>query len=272
VQFGDGVTGARPGSGTNNVQATYRTGIGTAGLARAGQISTLLSRPLGLKSVRNPTASSGATDPETIEQARPNAPCAVKALERVVSLQDVADFAAASAGIAKAAVNWVWDGTRFVACLTVAGIGGALVVPGSDQFKNLLQAVVAGGDGTLPVTLCSYVPVTFRVAATVTPEAELVATDVLAAVKSALAAEFSFDSRSFGQPVFASEVVACVQNVTGVVAMTLDDFDYTKAPAGTGAPKDVLTAAAPTLAAGSLVGAQLLTLEPGTQPNVVVAA
>ena len=45
VQFGDGVTGARPGSGTNNIQATYRYGIGSAGLARAGQISTLLSRP-----------------------------------------------------------------------------------------------------------------------------------------------------------------------------------------------------------------------------------
>ena len=47
VQFGDGVTGARPGSGASNIQATYRYGTGTAGLARAGQISTLLSRRSG---------------------------------------------------------------------------------------------------------------------------------------------------------------------------------------------------------------------------------
>ena len=55
VQFGDGVTGALPGIGQQqHRQATYRHGIGSAGLARAGQISTLLSRPLGLKAATNP--------------------------------------------------------------------------------------------------------------------------------------------------------------------------------------------------------------------------
>ena len=48
-------------------------------------------------------------------------------LGRIVSLEDAGNFAAASAGIAKAAVSWVWDGTRYVACVTVAGVGGAAV-------------------------------------------------------------------------------------------------------------------------------------------------
>ena len=173
VQFGDGVTGALPGSGTNNIQATYRYGTGSAGLARAGQISTLLSRPLGLKAVTNPLVASGAADPETIDQARPNAPSSVMTIDRIVSLEDVGDFAAATAGIAKAAVNWVWDGSRYVACVTVAGPGGAAVAPGTAQYTNLLAAMLSASDGTLPVTLCSYMPVTFTVAATITPDPAL---------------------------------------------------------------------------------------------------
>ena len=270
VQFGDGVTGALPGSGTNNIQATYRYGTGSAGLARAGQISTLLSRPLGLKAVTNLLVASGASDPETIDQARPNAPSSVMTIDRIVSLEDVGDFAAATAGIAKAAVNWVWDGSRYVACVTVAGPGGAAVAPGTAQYTNLLAAMLSASDGTLPVTLCSYMPVTFTVAAAITPDPALIAADVLTAVKAALAATFSFDSRAFGQPVFSSEVIATVQGVPGVVAMTLNGFNYSGTVPAT--PLDPLPASAPTLGVQGLVGAELLTLQPGPLPQVVLAS
>jgi predicted phage baseplate assembly protein len=269
VQFGDGVNGARPGSGTNNIVAEYRHGTGKAGLARAGQISTLQSRPLGLKAVTNPTPANGAADPETIDDARTNAPVTVKTLDRIVSLPDVRDFAAASAGITKASASWVWDGARSVACVTVAGTDGAPVMPGSDQFKNLLKAMLDAADGTLVVTLCPYVPVTFIVAATITPDPTLVDTDVLAAVKAALATAFSFGARRFGQPVFASEVIAVVQEVPGVVAVTLDGFARTGDPPSP--PNDHVNAAAPTLGGAGLVGAELLTVESGTLPGVVLA-
>ena len=229
VQFGDGVTGARPGTGTNNIVATYRHGTGSAGLARPGQISTLLSRPLGLKAGTNPLASSGAADPETIDQARSNAPISVTTLGRIVSLEDVGNFAAASAGIAKGAASWAWSGTRYVACVTVAGVGGAPVAPGTAQYTSLLQSMADASDGTIPITLCSYQPLTFTVSATITPDPSLLGADVLAAVQAALASTFSFSSRAFGQPVYASEVIAAVQDVPGVVAMTLTGFNYSNA-------------------------------------------
>jgi hypothetical protein len=269
VQFGDGVNGARPGSGTNNIVAEYRHGTGKAGLARAGQISTLLSRPLGLKAVTNPVPATGAADPETIDDARTNAPVTVKTLDRIVSLPDVRDFAAASAGITKASASWVWDGTRSVACVTVAGTDGAPVTPDSDQFDNLLQAMLDAADGTLAVTLCPYVPVTFSVAATVTPDPTLVDTEVLASVKAALVAAFSFDARQFAQPVFASEVIAVVQEVPGVVALTLDGFARTGDTPSP--PAQYVNAAAPTLGGAGLIGAELLTLEPGSLPGVALA-
>ncbi len=270
VQFGDGVTGSCLPTGTNNVVATYRYGIGSAGLARAGQISTLLSRPLGLKAVLNPLPSTGAADPETIDQARPNAPLSVMTLGRIVSLEDAGNFAAASAGIAKAAVSWVWDGTRYVACVTVAGVDGAPVPAGSPQYTCLLQAMTAAGDGTLPLALCSYLPRTFTVAATITPDPALVPGDVLSAVTAALTCAFGFASRGFGQPVFSSEVITTMQNVPGVIAVTLDDFRLFGS-AGPG-PVNAIPAAAPTLGAGRLTGAELVTLQPGPLPGVVIVS
>jgi predicted phage baseplate assembly protein len=270
VQFGDGVTGARPGSGTNNIQATYRTGIGTAGQARPGQISTLLSRPLGLKGVTNPIPSSGAANPETIFQAQANAPMTVKTIDRIVSLDDVGDFAAASAGIAKASSSWIWNGANFVACATVAGVGGAAVTPGTDPYANLLQSMQNATDGTLQVALCDYIPKSFTVAATITPDPSLVAATVLADVLNVLSSMFSFASRAFGQPVFASEVISTIQNVPGVIAMTLDGLALDGAVPG--ATPDALVALAPTLGPHGLQGAELLTIDTGPLPGVVIAS
>ena len=110
LQFGDGITGARLPTGQNNVRAEYRRGIGLGGLVEPGQLSQLMSRPLGLADVVNPEAAEGADDPETSDEARTNAPLTVLTLERAVSLQDYEDFARTFAGIAKAQAVWVWDG------------------------------------------------------------------------------------------------------------------------------------------------------------------
>jgi hypothetical protein len=62
VIFGDGVQGARLPTGQANVTAKYRKGVGLGGLVKAGQLSQLMTRPLGVKSVVNPLASEGAED------------------------------------------------------------------------------------------------------------------------------------------------------------------------------------------------------------------
>lgn len=269
VQFGDGTVGARVPSGRDNVQAAYRQGIGLAGMVQAGQLSMLVSRPLGLKDIGNPLASTGAGDPETIDDARANAPIRVRTLDRIVSLEDFEDFCRASAGIAKARVTWAWTGSRDVACVTVAGADGAAVVPGSPQYTNLLAAMLAAGDGTVPAALASYVAVTFSMAATISVDPSRDGPTVLAAVKAALRRAFSFDARDFMQPVFRSEVITVMQDVPGVVALTLDGFNYSAAAPGP--QPDALIAQPPTPGPSGLVGAELLTLEIGTLPGVVLA-
>src|SRR5262249_12600336 len=77
LTFGDGVTGMRLSTGPNNVMAMYRTGSGLDGNVDAGSLTLLQIRPLGIRSVTNPLAASGAADPQSLADARVHAPLAV---------------------------------------------------------------------------------------------------------------------------------------------------------------------------------------------------
>lgn len=233
VQFGDGTTGTRLPTGTNNVTATYRTGIGLDGLLDAATITTLLSRPLGLKATTNPIPATGAGDPEQLADARTNAPLTVLTLDRIVSVQDFEDFARAFAGIGKAQATLLWNGERQLVHLTVAGADGTAVDPASNSFKNLLDGIDAARHADQPVRVSPHTALTFTLSARVAIDPDLIKADVLAAVKNALTAAFAFEVRSFGQGVTASEVLAVMQNVPGVVAVDLDKlngFDPIKHP------------------------------------------
>jgi predicted phage baseplate assembly protein len=230
VQFGDGQTGARLPSGTENVVATYRSGLGRAGRVKAGQISLLLSRPLGLKEVTNPMRSAGGADPETVDELRENAPFTVLTLGRIVSLQDFADFARGFAGIAKAQAVWLWDGQSKIVHLTVAGADGETIEKTSDVYKNLLRAIDLARDPGCHVRVDSYQPGSFNVAAKALVQREFIPEKVRAAVAAAVVEGFSFGRRDFGQGVTKSELLAVMQRVDGVEAVDLDAFYLSTEP------------------------------------------
>ncbi len=260
IQFGDGVTGARPPSGQSNIRARYRKGIGIDGLVKAGQLSMLLSRPLGVKGVTNPEASTGAQDPEQLDDARANAPLKVLTLERVVSLSDYENFARAFGAIAKALASWTWDGRNRGVLVTVAGPGGAAVPPGSATYDNLLAALRAAGDPFVELRVKTFRPAYFRFAGNVKVDGDFASEQVLAAVEQALRDEFSFAARSFGQPVRLSEVIAAIQAVPGVIAV---DVDKLYRSGGAPSLQQRLLAELPVLAPdGQLPAAELLTLDP----------
>ena len=261
VQFGDGVNGARLPSGVENVTATYRKGIGTAGNVAAGKLTTLLSRPLGVKEVVNPLAASGGDDRESRDDARRNAPLTVLTLDRIVSLQDYEDFARAFAGVGKALATWTWDGQSRGVFVTVAGPQGETLQPTASTYTNLLAAMRAAGDPYVPLRLATYTPRRFRLAAVITPDPVARPHQVQAAVAAALGQAYSFDQRQFGQPVALSEVMAIMQAVAGVIAVDVNVlrrtdtnvFDGLRSPLPAARPQvGDLTAVAP---------AELLTLD-----------
>ncbi len=68
VIFGDGERGSRLPTGTTNVNATYRSGIGPDGDVDAGTLTILQSKPLGIQSVVNPLDAGGVEAPENVER------------------------------------------------------------------------------------------------------------------------------------------------------------------------------------------------------------
>lgn len=221
VQFGDGTHGTRLPTG-GNVEARYRVGLGTAGNVGAEQISMLLSRPPGLKAVTNPVAASGGTDAEAGDEARRNAPLRVRTLDRIVSLRDFEDFAAAFTGIGKAQAVWLWDGERRMVHLTVAGTGGAPLDPNAALYRNLLAAIDSARPPYQPLRVSPGRDLRFGLTAGLWIAPEYAPERVLAAAGKALAAAFGFAARAFGQPVTGSEVLAALQGVAGVVGADLD--------------------------------------------------
>ncbi len=260
VMMGDGVlAGARIPSGQNNVTATYRKGIGSAGNVDARRISLLLSRPQGLKDVTNPLPATGGADPDTLATVQQNAPLSVMTLDRVVSLQDYQDFSNAFAGIGKALATATWTGLRQSVFLTVAGVEGAAVPNPGATHDNLVAAILASGDSNVPITVShSDTPAPFRLSVRLTVDPRYQQAVVFAAVAAALQSEFSFDNRSFGQPVFQSEIMAIIQAIPGVIAAIIPSLYRTD---GTQSGSPLMAAVPQSSTSGTPSPAELLLLD-----------
>jgi hypothetical protein len=258
VRFGDGRRGARLPSGPQNVKARYRRGIGLDGLVRAGQLSTLLTRPPGLKSAVNSLPAEGAAEPELLADARQNAPLTVLTLDRVVSLEDYENFSRAYAGIAKSLATWTWDGRTRGILLTVAGPRGAAV--SAALTDELIRTIQRAGDPFVPLRVVSYLEAHFRLSGQVMIDPAYEAGNVIAAMAGSLRAAFSFEQRAFGQPVMLSEVIALAQAIPGVVAVNIRKLHRS------GAPVKLNVRLEAALPAGSdpasLSAAELLTIDP----------
>ena len=262
VQFGDGVEGARLSTGQDNIRFAYRKFLGSGGNLAVGRLTTLLGRPLGVKTVSNVTGASGGEDAESLDDARRNAPLTMLTLGRAVSLQDYTDFARTFAGIDKAQATWIGSGATGGIFISVAGPDGAEVPDESDTMINLVDALRDYGDPLVPLTVRSYTSVLFKLTATIKVSDDADEDAVVDGVTEALQEHYAFGQRDFGQTVSIDEVMAVIHGVTGVVAADVDDL-YRADP---GATADLI----PRLFAmpaqlqddGTTVPAELLTIDP----------
>ncbi len=225
IIFGTGEHGARLPSGAENVKAKYRSGIGRGGNVKAGQISQLLTQPLGVKSVNNPLAASGGADRESRDAARKNAPLGVTALGRLVSIRDYADFARTFAGIGKASAVRLSDGRRQLVHLTVAGENDIPIDRNSDLYRNLLEALQKQGDPFQPVQLDVRALVALVISARVQLQSDYLWELTEPKIRAAMLNAFSFEKRDLGEDALAATAIATIQNVAGVAAVELDVFD-----------------------------------------------
>lgn len=258
VAFGDGVLGAMPGKGQQNIRASYRKTHGLEGRVKAGQLNLLMSQPLGLQGVNNLLGAEGGANPESRDEIRVSAPLSCRTLGRVVSLTDYADFSRAYGGIAKATSQWLHLGSGPQVVVTVAAEGGAQVQEGGDLHEALTDALVAAGDPFARFVLRSFRQTYFRLGVKIKVDADYLADDVISRAEARLREALSFDARDFGQPVFASEIIALLHEVEGVDAVVIDRL-YT---GNTSTRHDGIAAPLAEAVSGDVVGATVLSLHP----------
>jgi hypothetical protein len=116
--------------------------------------------------------------------------------------------------------------------LTVAGVKGAVLPPGSETLAGLLASLHAYGNPQIPITVTSYVETLFQFSADLqydpSYDQSVVQTDVFQTVTQA----FSFQARTFGQGVSVDEVAAIMQVVPGVVAVNVTNIWTTRSSTG----------------------------------------
>lgn len=224
VIFGDGQHGTRLPRGNEHVSATYRIGSGLAGNVAAGSLSQMRERPAGITKVTNPMAASGGVAPETPNQARRKAPPQVRMLQRIVSLRDFEDFVSAFAGIGRAQARLLWNGRNRLLHITIADTDGQEVSRDSDLYVALIGAInAARATSSPPLHIESFERLAFNLKAGLVIEPDhLPQKSVLQAARNVLVNSFANTQRDFGQNVFASEILALLQNVPGVSAVRLE--------------------------------------------------
>jgi len=221
VFFGDGVEGSRLPTGQNNLQANYRIGSGSAGNVRAGTLTTLVDRPLGVSGVSNPEAATGGQDAQSIDDIRSDAPQTVLTLGRAVSITDYQSYASTFAGIAKAYAIWIPAGPGRGVFLTVAGVDGAALPQGNPTLENLATSLKNYGNPLIPITVQSFLETLFELSADLQYDPAYDQPTVQAQVLKTLSRAYSFANRNFGQGVSADEVATVIQGVPGVIAVNV---------------------------------------------------
>lgn len=225
VVFGNGAHGARLPTGPENVKATYRNGIGKPGNVKAGQISLLNTRPLGVKEVINPIRASGGADKENRDQARRNAPLAVLALDRLVSTSDYADFSRTFGGIGKAAATRLSNGRQQRVHVTIAGVDDIPIDETSDLYRNLYNALHRYGDPYLPIRLAVRERLALVVSTNIRVDPDYQWETLEPKVRSAVLDAFGFDRVELAQDLLLADVIKVIQAVPGVVYVDVDVFD-----------------------------------------------
>jgi predicted phage baseplate assembly protein len=224
VIFGDGDHGARLPTGVENVRALYRTGIGKVGNVDAQRITLLATRPLGVKGVINPRPASGGADRESRDQARRNVPIGVMTLDRLVSVQDYADFCRAFAGIGKARAARLTAGRRRLVHVTLAGADDTEIDPLSDLYRNLVRALGRYGDPYLRTRVEPRELMMLAISANVRLEPDYLWEAVAPEIRAKLLTTFGFEQRELGQDALLSEAISAIQSVPGVAYTDIDLF------------------------------------------------
>ena len=220
VDFGDGVNGSRLATGAQ-VVANYRIGGGSSS-PPAGKLTVIAQSYAGLRSIVNPVAVSGGSDPDPASLIKQYAPRSVLTFGRAVSVFDYQAIAAQAPGVTMATATWSLGDSNQQAGVTVW-------VAGQPNVAASVQTLLAAsGDPNRPVTVlpATEIDVTLTMVFVVAAGTD---TDTLtSALTTALCDPttglFSPANCGIGQGLFNSDIEAACLNVSGVLGIQSSQF------------------------------------------------
>jgi hypothetical protein len=239
IKFGDGVSGYIPTLNAR-IKARYIAGGGPIGNIPAFAISSIYAVPgsvdeatiMSTISVTNTVAATGGSFPESSDSIRFNAPKALRALNRAVTLEDFENLALSIPQVGKAK-----------AVATTPTSIGLYIAPERDELSLDTTPGVLAGVATTELTLLQNLVSDFmsdkiQIGATVTMLTP-VYTDVYVAVsftkypqyssttisnsiKAVITSAFSYNNSSFADVITPSEVEFQLKQIEGIqnVAVT----------------------------------------------------
>jgi hypothetical protein len=246
VRFGDGTYGTAPPVG-GDFQAYYRVGNGAVGNVGRDTLAHAYTSVPGIALIRNPLAAAGGVDPETMQHIRQTAPFAFLTQLRAVTEDDYGAMAALDPAIRAARGTLRWTGswyTAFVSIESVAENLSAALVKSTEKRLNLLRMM-----GTDLDAEAAWI-VGLRIEMEICVDFDHFQGDVEAAVEKLLITGnqcngrpglLNADNFTFGQTIYASPLIAAVQEVEGVASVTLIKLQRMDDPSVDGAAQGWLT-------------------------------
>lgn len=236
IEFGDDVNGRVPIAGAT-ITATYRIGNGSLGNVGAGTLTQLsqavvvggVTQPI--QDVTNAVEGSGGSDPETLDSIRTNAPRALTAINRAVTLADYAALARRVTGVGKSSAA----GTSSAVTVYVAPTstpGGTVPATYKTNVLNYLSArQMIGTTVTLDDPDYVQVDIAANIQVLATYRQSVVQNDVV----KALNAVFSWDEVDFAGRVTLSRVYQAINDTPGVDYTSVTMLGATPGTPGTAA-------------------------------------
>lgn len=240
LRFGDGIRGRRPTPGSTPI-ASYRTGNGVKGNVGAESIAHIfpvnkemratISSLKRIKTIRNPIAASGGTDPELTSQVRHYAPHEFRKNRRAITEVDYAILAKRHPEVMNAIATLRWTGSWHTMFVTVDRKGGLEM---DSEFRATLctfleEFRMAGHD--IEIEPPSFVPL--YIALRVHVEPDYLGSDVKDNILEIFSNTdlpdgrrgfFHPDNFTFGQSVYLSQVIDTTMGVSGVSWVEVEEF------------------------------------------------
>lgn len=236
IQFGDGISGARLPTGADNVTAAYRYGIAAQGPLQRDTQPRPAEKMDRLEKIRQLGDAWGGQSPESALALKHTAPQTIRALGRLVSLDDYEAEVRKIPGVLQVQASWggIFGEAQNLDFIIFAKTPEAQL---EEEIKKALSDLdKKTGLQRLNVKVSfgrrrdAYLAATLRYEATAASRKDLEAAALMKLgvwdgdQPPALPGLFSMEQRTFGQNEYRTRLQAVLQSLPGVRSVSLQSF------------------------------------------------